>query len=400
MIFKAIILSILSFFSLSVASAQSVRFYQIDDLEDYTRVLDLAVENDQLMFFVIFTDDGGFEEMIRGGVFRNDSLKTYFDDLIPVAIYRKSEMAARLTESFGEKKLPTFYVMNTEEFLLNAAYGKQTEADVIDFLIASFELGEQLESLRKHYKKHDLTDEQWVMLIGLYELNFDYLSTQDLAFEFLSEVPEEKLLNDTIKPVSLNYGIGLETPYAEKILARKDELDSAEFADFYASCYSFNLDLASENQDTVLLDKILNVLMPHAVASDSLKKEMILETQVLFAMETGLFNIWEEAVLDYCATLESSDLKAEFAFEEAYAIAEEYNSGSAQDATRALTARASAWKPDYRYYMLESYMAYLMKDYEDALAIVEKALNLSENEEDKEKAERLKTMIQSDKGVE
>jgi hypothetical protein len=140
MSFKTVILSLLTVVSINIVSAQSVRFYQIDDLEDYTRVLELSVEENRLMFFVIFKDDGGFEEMIRGGVFRDDSLKATFEGFIPVAIYRQSEMANRLMESFGEKQLPTFYVMNQEEFLLNAAYGKQSEADVIDFLVASMKL--------------------------------------------------------------------------------------------------------------------------------------------------------------------------------------------------------------------------------------------------------------------
>lgn len=397
MSFKTLILSLFTLIGINIVSAQSVRFYQIDDLEDYTRVLELSVEEDRLMFFVIFKGDGGFEEMIRGGVFRDDSLKSTFENFIPVAIYRQSEMANRLMASFGEKKLPTFYVMNQEEFLLNAAFGKQSEEDVIDFLIASMKLGEKLELLREQYQKHKLTDEEWVMLIGLYELNFDYISTQDLAFEFLSEVPDEKLLNDTIKPISLNYGIGLETPYAEKILSRKAELDSAEFADFYSASYSFNLDLASENRDTVLLSKILEVLLPYASGSDSLRHEMVLETKILFARESGVFKVWQEAVIEYCDSLSSAKEKAEFAFKQAYTIGEEFNSESAQKATRALAAKASSWKPDYRFYMLESYMGYLMKDYDDALIVVDKALKLSENEEDTQRAQRLKNMIGSEK---
>ena len=397
---KIIILSRLFLFGFNSLRSQSLRFYQIDDLDDYSRVLDLANEQEKLMFFVIFKDDGGFEEMIRNGVFRDDSIKTYFDQVVPVAIYRRSEMAGRLMESFGEKELPSFYVMNREEFLLNAAYGILTTEELMDFLIASMELSTQLNVLREEYRNHKLTDAEWVMLIGLYELNFDFLSTQDLAFEFLSEVPENKILNDTIKPVSLNYAISLETPYAEKILAQKNQLDSAEFSDFYTSAYSFNFDLAAENKDTVLLKRIIEVLIPAANASDSLKREMILETQILFGREAGIFSVWKKAVMQYCAQISDSSARAEFAFDEAYAIAEEFNSASAQRAARTLAHQASLWKPDYRFYMLESYMAYLMKDYEDALQVVNKAMVLAENETDTEKAQRLKTMIESDKGLE
>lgn len=397
---KIITLSLLFLLGLNSLWSQSLRFYQIDDLDDYTRVLDLANEEKKLMFFVIFKDDGGFEEMIRNGVFRDDSLKSYFDQLVPVAIYRRSEMAGRLMESFGEKELPSFYVMNREEFLLNAAYGVLSAEELMDFLMASVKLSSELNVLREEYRNHELTHEEWVMLIGLYELNFDFLSTQDLAFEFLSEVPEDQILNDTIKSVSLNYAISLETPYAEKILAQKDQLDSAEFSDFYTSAYSFNFDLAAENKDTVLLKRIIEVLIPAAYASDSLKREMILETQILFGREAGIFSIWKKAVLQYCSEMSDSSERAEFAFDEAYAIAEEFNSASAQRAARTLAKQASAWKPDYRFYMLESYMAYLMKDYDDALKVVEKALVRSENETDLDKAQRLKTMIESDKGLE
>lgn len=398
--FKTAFLSFLTVISLNIANAQSIRFYQITDFDDYGQVLDMSIKEDKLMLLVVFRNNGIFEEMIRSGVFRDDSLKGHFENIIPVAIYRQTEMAERLMQSFGEKSMPTFLLMNSEEFLLNAAYGKQSEAGLIDFIVSSGTLGEQLDGLRTNYKRHKLTDQEWVVLIGLYELNLDFLSTQSLAYEFLSDVPEASLLNDTIKPVSLAYGISLETPYAEKILKQRSQLDSAEFADFFEACYSFNLDLASENKDTLLLQKIIKVLIPESSIEDSIRPELVMETQILFARETGLFKIWQDAVLEYCETLSDTAEKAEFAFKEAFEIAEVYNSGGAQDAAKMLASKASSWNPDYRYYMLESYMAYLIKDYDEALEIVEKALKLSENETDTNKAVRLKTIIRSEKGIE
>ncbi len=394
---KTAILSLFSVLCVHLGLAQSIRFYQVNDLDDYSQVLEMSIAENQFMLLAIYQNNGDFEEMIRAGVFKDDSLKKHFEGIIPTAIYRQSEMANRLVESFGEKVLPTFLFMNSEEFLLNAAYGKQSEADLIDFLIASKSLGAELDQLRTAYKRNKLSDLQWVKLIGLYELNLDFLSTQALAYEFLSDVPREKLLSDTVKPVSLAYGISLETPYPERILAIKEQLDSAEFADFYAACYSFNLDMAIENKDSVLLQKLLDMVVPAANFGDSVKSEMILESKKLFAAESGQFNLWQQEVLNQCRTLSNPKEKAEFAFQAAYEIAEKYNSKSAQKATRNLAAKASYWYPDYRYYMLEGYMAYLLKDFDEALTAIDKAMELSVNDQDTDKAERLKNIVTADK---
>ena len=386
--------------SSSLLSGQNVRFYQIEDLDEYTRVLDIALEDSSLMLMVIFEDDGGFEEMVRAQMFDDDSIKSAFAALVPVAIYKQSEMALRLKESFGENKLPSFYMMNTDEFLLNAAYGKLSRTELLDFIAAGKLIGQQLPGLKKAYANHTLSPQEWIKLIGLYELNFDFLATQKLALEYLSEVDSKDLLNDTNRSVSLRYGIDLETPYPLYILNQKEKLDSSEFADFYSATYSFNFDLAVMNEDTLLLDTILEKLIPRAQAPDSLKEEMTLESQKLFAGETGLFRVWENAALKAYASIENPIEKAELIFDEAFAIAEEYNSKSAQQTARQLAKKASELSPDYRYYMLEAYMAYLMKDYDQALEIVSRAIGLAENESDTRKAERLQSIIRSEKGIE
>ena len=386
--------------SSSLLSGQNVRFYQIEDLDEYTRVLDIALEDSSLMLMVIFEDDGGFEEMVRAQMFDDDSIKSAFAALVPVAIYKQSEMALRLKESFGENKLPSFYMMNTDEFLLNAAYGKLSRTELLDFIAAGKLIGQQLPGLKNAYANHTLSPQEWIKLIGLYELNFDFLATHKLALEYLSEVDRKDLLNDTNRSVSLRYGIDLETPYPLYILNQKEKLDSSEFADFYSATYSFNFDLAVMNEDTLLLDTILEKLIPRAQAPDSLKEEMTLESQKLFAGETGLFRVWENAALKAYASIENPIEKAELIFDEAFAIAEEYNSKSAQQTARQLAKKASALSPDYRYYMLEAYMAYLMKDYDQALEIVSRAIGLAENESDTRKAERLQSIIRSEKGIE
>ncbi|MDZ7848995.1 MAG: hypothetical protein U5L96_20990 [Owenweeksia sp.] len=116
--------------------------------------------------------------------------------------------------------------------------------------------------------------------------------------------------------------------------------------------------------------KIIKELIPASPEPDSLQASLILESKKLFAAETDLFNTWQYAAIQFADTITPDSAQAEFIFNEAYEIADNYNSTNAQKAARALAKKAYTLRSHFRYKMLEAYMAYLMEDFNQAENLV------------------------------
>src|SRR5690606_949309 len=95
--------------------------------------------------------------------------------------------------------------------------------------------------------------------------------------------------------------------------------------------------------------------------------------------------------------LGNDSLKAEALFEDGFAIADRHNSEEAQKTARSLALKANEYNETFRYRMLESYMAYLLKDYTEAERLVRKAGTLTNNPNNIRKAEGLLRMILQEK---
>ncbi|MDZ7848996.1 MAG: hypothetical protein U5L96_20995 [Owenweeksia sp.] len=241
-----------SFYS---ASAQSLRFYQIDQLSDYEQALEMAIDRNRMIFAVIYKDNGGFEEMVREGVFENDSLRQAYSKTITMAIQQNSSMAMRLHESFGDYSLPIFYYLTPNELLTHLLSGNQTASELIRALATAEANQLEFDSLRTKYSDEGLSKSEWLRLIGFAEMNFDFERTQSLALEFFATIPSKELLSEEVLPVVISYGLNLETPYPHMVIEQRQTLEDTVYNTFYESAYSYNLDLAIANNDSVLLQE-------------------------------------------------------------------------------------------------------------------------------------------------
>ncbi|MGB0176876.1 MAG: hypothetical protein ACPF9D_06905, partial [Owenweeksia sp.] len=187
------------------------------------------------------------------------------------------------------------------------------------------------------------------------------------------------------------------TKYPEKVIANRKNIATRvpdfEFKDFIASAYSYNLDLAIISEDSILLGKLLNVIIP--LSEDSLvsPRDLCFETQKLYAEETGQFSVLKEGVLEYTSDMENDSIRAEAIFDYAFDIADRFNTRPALKASRELAAQANQLNESFRYRMLEGYMAYMLEDYTQAETLVRKAATLSDNPNNQRKAQSLLEMI-------
>lgn len=391
---KLLLLFILSLSLLAKAQDNKVRFYDVRTLDDYQKVLLQTIQDNKMMFIVFYQDGDAFYKMQKDNIFANAELASAYAKTNPMAISITSEMGSRLAESIGVDSFPTFYYFNNEEVLLVVKEGYQTVSNLIESLKKAQTVNTNYENLTEKYSNGTLTQAEWRALLETYALNNDFIQTQSLALEFFNSQPKVELLKPENAELLVKYGIDLESSYPQFIIKNKVNLPgSFDYNAFYTSTYDYNFDRAEVNLDTVLLEQIVTELIPNRPKDNADTKELVFETKKVFASETKLFNVWESAAINRSATLENDSIKAEFIFEEAFEIADNFNTNDALKAARNLSKRSYSLREDYRYKMLEGYMAYLMKDYAEAMELVKLAETKTDNANNIRKAQNLQRMI-------
>lgn len=391
---KLLLLFILSLSLLAKAQDTKVRFYDVRTLDDYQKVLLQTIQDDKMMFIVFYQDGDAFYKMQKDNIFANAELASAYSKTNPMAISITSEMGSRLAESIGVDSFPTFYYFNNEEVLLVVKEGYQTVSNLIESLKKAQTVNTNYENLTEKYSNGTLTQAEWRALLETYALNNDFIQTQSLALEFFNSQPKVELLKPENAELLVKYGIDLESSYPQFIIKNKANLPGGfNYNAFYTSTYDYNFDRAEVNLDTVLLEQIVTELIPNRPKDNADTKELVFETKKVFASETKLFNVWASAAINRSATLENDSIKAEFIFEEAFEIADNFNTNDALKVARNLSKRSYSLREDYRYKMLEGYMAYLMKDYAEAMELVKLAETKTDNANNIRKAQSLQRMI-------
>lgn len=393
---KKLLLLLLSF-SAFVSTAQ-VRFYDVKTLSNYQQVLEKSIKEDKIMFIAFYRNGDAFYQMQKDNIFSDARLDSiYTQNAINLAVSITSEMGSRIAESIGVDSFPTFYYFDKNETLLLVKEGYQTKTDLAESFYKVQKINAAYEDLKDKYSASTLSDKEWRMLIEIYALNNDFIETKALALEYFNSRDKSALLVPANAGLVEKYGVDLETEYPKTIIANKQKLGTSfDFEAFYIGAYDFNFDLASANDDTVLLQKIVTELLPNRPKDEANTQELAFETQKVFASETRNFGVWQRAASKLSKTMADDSIKAEFLFGEAFEIADNFNSENAQRAARNLAEEAYNIKADFRYKMLEGYMAYLMNDYDAAKKLVALAESQTDNANNKRKAISLLKMIEKE----
>ncbi len=382
---------LLSFFSVQ---GQKVRFYDVKTVEQYQQVLEEAMNADKMMFLVIYQDGDAFYRMQKDDVFANQTLATAYQSTIPLAVDIYSDMGGRLAESFPIDSLPSFLYLTTEEALVLVEKGYHNVAQLTAALTRAKAAALRFSELQKKYSDKSLTPQEWVELLQFHALNFSFRETEYLAVGFLNGLNNAQLLSPEIVPITATYGVDLETKYPKLIIDNRQKVSAyIDYPTFYESAYSYNFDRAVASDDTVLLEKIVTIMVPNSPDKEADKKVLAFETRKVFASETQLFSVWKRAALERGKSMEGDSARAGFLFEEAFEIADNFNSADAKLTARQLANAANKAEADFRYKMLESYMAYLMEDYMEADALVKEAKFMADDDNSQRKAAGLQQMI-------
>lgn len=377
--------------------AQELRFEKAYTLKAYQKILENARQTNRMLFLVVNQNNDDFQQKVVDKEFDNPEVVKAFQSYKPLVINVESEMGSRWVQLFEAHNLPSYYYVSSDETVLLQVSTVKTTRELANYANQALSIKLDYQEALKKFASHKLDIKGWLTLLNVHALNSSFQETQDLAYDFFNTLNEQQLLTANALPVLIKYALNLETPYPEKVLKNKaqikKQLPAFDFNDYYQKTYSFNMDLALFNKDSVLLEKIISDLIPYSPEASS-KDKLAFDSRKLFATETKTFTQWRKATMIYAQTLSISDsAKAEFIFDNAFEIADNYNTSEAQKTVKVLANEANKLKNNFRYKMLEGYIAYLLKNYEEANNLVNEARNYSDKVSNQKKADSLLRMI-------
>lgn len=392
-------LAIVLFTVLSFNLSAQIRFLQVNDLEDYELVLKTARQSNKMLLIAVHDGGGAFRQMYLDGIFDDAALESEMRPYTNMAIDKDDEMGERFQQLFAANEFPAFYIMNDQEFVMDVLQGYQTKAELKKALQKASSAPYRYDSLLVKYNDHSLSAVEWVELLDLYALNFDYGRTVVLAQEFLNAQEEADLLQKPFVGVLSQYGLNLETPYPLLIKSNaatiKASTPNFDLESYLQMAIEYNLDRAILGKDSLMLGRIEKELLVAPLVSADSAEFLKLTIYREFAWQTELFETYTNAFIEAMKP-KAPSVAADILFQEAYEIVENFNSASSLKGAMAIAEASDQKQVSFRAKMLKAYVAYLQKDLPRANALLQEARPQIKTPEQLRSLEKLQGLIEED----
>lgn len=382
------------FLFLNLAHAQEIGFQKIKTFDEYLAILERTNQEDK-MVLISLVDDNLEEGLKTSQQNQSDSLLNKLKDFSKIEFDVKSAIGAQWIQTFPVEELPTYYFLTKDEILLLEIEGFE---EIEDLVLSALEVQEKkilYPTLNAKYSKGSLSIDEWLELIRIHRLNFSFNQSMRICIEFLNSLNKSELLDPKTSPLLETFGISLETKYPVFILENAEKLmtnPTFNYSVWFEQSYSYNLDRAIYNSDSVYLEKVINPLIEKSRDED--KISLIYSTRQLYIKETGQIQLTYKAVIDWTEDMNDSIVRSRYIFDEAFKLADLSADSTTYKTAQRLTKKANSYHEDFRYLMLESYCEYKLKSYENAKKLASKAKAISKSTRDQDKADSLLRMIE------
>jgi len=415
-----LICTALLLFSLHGANAQRWKAYDVRNLEQYESALQQARANEQMLFIVVHRGEV-FNDMIRGGYFKNEELQQSLANYFAMAVEESSDMGRQLLATFqtGDDR-PLFLFMTNDELLITQLEGLNTAVQLEKAAHQSRMDKEKYQQILAARTQRDLRREEWLLLLKIQSLNFPFERTQREAQFFFNAIPEwfsyVELLTNTdhsraseqdkaadyphgsIVKLLQTYALDWETGHPQWALKNRKGLEKLsagfEAIPYFKAVYSFNFDRIVFSKDSISLKKWTDEfipLHPDEEADQALLRQATYEN---FAEKTGLFQFYGRYWEDYLPKGTPDEERAEKYFNTAYQLAETHEEEAALQASLKITEKAIRLNPQFKYRLMAGYVSYLLENKEKSMHYIEAAIQNTANRAELDKAMRLRDLVE------
>lgn len=382
------------FLFLNLAQAQNSGFEKINTFDQYLSILERTKEADQ-MVLICLLDDSSENGKKASQLNQSDSLIQNLLAYSKIEFDVKSAIGAQWIQTFPVDSLPTYFFLTKDEILLFESQGLTQSKELAS--IAQKMLAKKIlyPTLNAKYAQGSLSIEEWLELIRIHRLNFNFNQSMRICLEFLNGLSKNELLDPKVAPVLETFGISLETKFPKFILANSKNLianPKFNYSLWFDKAYSYNLDRAIFNNDSAYLELVVNPLIQES--NDEDKISLIYSTRQLYIKETGQIELTYRAVVDWTADMKDSIIRSRYLFDEAFKLADLNADSATYKTAQKLAKKATSFHEDFRYLMLESYCEYKLNSFQRAKILAERAKAISQSTKDEQKALSLLRMIE------
>ncbi len=382
------------FLFLNLSQAQDLGFQKIKTFEEYLAILENSQRNDK-MVLISLVDNNLEAGKMTSQLNNSDSLLSNLKHFNKIEFDVKSAIGAQWIQTFPVDSLPTYFFLTKDEILLYEIQGFSNPKKIKSIALEARTKKILYSTLNAKYAKGSLSLNEWLELIRIHRLNFNFSQSMRLCIEFLNDLENKELLSPKVAPILQTFGISLETKFPKFILENNQKLATNQKFDYqkwFDHAYSYNLDRAIFNSDSIYLEKVINPLISKSKDED--KISLIYSTRQLYIEKTGQVELSYRAVLDWTEDMNDSVVRSRYLFDEAFKLADLNADSTTYKTAQRLAKSASSFHEDFRYLMLESYCEYKLKSFTNAKLLATKAKGISQSRKDEEKADSLLRMIE------
>lgn len=382
------------FLFMNLVYAQESGFQKIKTFEEYLAILERSNQGDK-MVLISLVDDNLEDGVKTSKQNSSDSLIFQLKNFSKIEFDVKSAIGAQWIQTFPVDILPAYFFLTKDEILLFEIQGFVECKALVEKGKEVVTKKLTYPTLNAKYAKGSLTIDEWLELIRIHRLNFNFQQSTRICLEFLNGLSSSELLDPKIAPILETFGISLETKYPNFILDNLDKLianGNFNYSIWFDKSYSFNLERAIFNLDSVYLEKVIYPLIEKSKDED--KISLIYSTRQLYIEETSQVELTYKAVLDWTEDMNDSIVRSRYIFDEAFKLADLNADSSTYKTAQRLAKKANSFHEDFRYLMLESYCEYKLKSYNNAKVLASRAKAISKSVKDEEKAASLLRMIE------
>lgn len=259
-------------------------FLRVQTILDWERVLQLAEEKQKLIYVFYTSDDCEPCEFMERSSFDYDEVEDYYDEnFINVRIEEGSSFARVFADGFTIREVPSSIWLTGSEFVWKMEVGSLDNAELLTSARRVAKLTREFRSTVPYALSggDTLNVDRWFELLFISAIN-NQTYEEELVESFRTSLNLDSLRSEKYWPYIMTYVSDLTSPLYQYI-AEDWKLTLGEdfpWENYYNTLYEFNLNLAIQREDSVLVETIQYQLLP-TLETDSTQPDNELAMQKL-----------------------------------------------------------------------------------------------------------------------
>ncbi len=394
---------ILGLFGLFVNTYSQIEFREIENEEDWLAAVEDARSSEKLLFLDIYATWCGPCKYLENNVYTDKDLGNYYNsNFVNLKMDGESEFGAQVARKYQLSAYPTMYYLYPSEDIISTIVGVREAGPLNSLGKTIYENADKLKYYEANFADGTLNPTELKNYQSILVKLEQEEKAANVAGQILPKLSEEEILSPQYKKLVVSAAVDINSRTYKIISQNSAEISEkwtrTEIETFYEGVFNNTLISAINNRDQILLQRIINELLPVYMGDNSQDLPRgIFVTKKLYYANTGDWQKYDSLVNNEFKKTGSNHT---FLYMQAYEVANEYNqSPEAVELAIDWMLRASELKPSFDNLVLTSYLHAMTGDFKVAREYIGRMKGMELTDEQQKVLEELeKTINQASTG--